>query len=198
MPVVPCRRCGCTRWGCSRWSPSQMCWACWWTKFSTAGTVMAAGCWYWLQWPTHFSFTSISAAIQNWPVQPVLSWGLRCPKTSRHRFLPQTFPVFGAAGISAFPPGCRITFLCRWLGLIPKSSPSAGCVVCRRKSAYLLFSSFPAFGMGIRCRLWFGVCCRRFTAWGKKFCTARSASLKRKRRPGCSGPNAPVCLFFGR
>ena len=42
--------------------------------------------------------------------------GLTLPENFKTPFLPQTFPASGAAGTSAFRPGCRTISLCRWRG----------------------------------------------------------------------------------
>ena len=52
-------------------------------------------------------------------------------------------------------------------------------------------------GMGTRCPLWFGVCCRPATAWARSFCTAAWASPKRKRPPAFCGASGLWCLFCG-
>ena len=63
-----------------------------------------------------FSCISTSPASPRPRAPWACCWGWTCPKTSRPRFLPPTFPGSGAVGTSAFLPGCKTICLCRWPG----------------------------------------------------------------------------------
>ena len=82
--------------------------------------------------------------------------GLNLPENFKTPFLPPTFPVSGAAGTSAFPPGCRTTCFMplAWADV----SGLTGGKIQRLSAEFCVFTVFlsPASGMATRCPLLFG------------------------------------------
>lgn len=120
--------------------------------------------------------------------------------------LPENFKTpFFATNFSGFWSRWHISFS-SWLQdylFMPLAwadvSGLTGGKISRLPADFACSQSFlsPASGTATRCPLWCGAFCRPATAWARSCCTAVWASRKRKPRPACCGPSAPVCLCCG-
>ena len=125
-----------------------------------------------------------SSCISTSPATPrsrgpwVCFWAWSCLKTSRRRFCHEFFRVLEpvAHQLSSWLQDYLFMPLA-WADM----SGVTGGRLTRLPAEVCVFTVFlcRVSGMGTRCPLWFGVCCRPATAWARSFCTAAWASPKK-------------------
>ena len=112
------------------------------------------------------SCISTSPAILRLPARWGCCFGLTLPENFKTPFLPPTFPASGAAGTSAFRPGCRTISLCRWRGpMFPGRDTRQADPPARRG-----LRIHGVFCVGLLARQYAALCgvgpfCRPATAW---------------------------------